>query len=178
MGSARVAQRLVRKKIEKTLAAHPCGACSECCTVKAVAEIQKPEDTPCKHLGRHPPTMDRPSSSGCRIYAKRPQSCKDYFCAYRFGVLGDGEMLRPDKLGIVFDVVDRLPPGVSMMVSAREARPNAITEAMPILHQIVAQGMVVYLIEGEKRRFLGPEELVKRCIDFARRSLPLHVPRD
>ena len=176
--SARNDRRQLKKRVEAAFAAHPCGACTACCTVKEVSSIHKPDHTPCKHLGVSRTSLTAPPRERCTIYAKRPTQCRDYFCAYRYGLVFDNERFRPDQLGIVFDVGERPPPGVNMMLVAREVTPGAIEERMQELHEITSQGCVIYLVQGDRRRFLGPEEQVKICIDFARRSLPLAVPRD
>ena len=67
-----------------------CGACVACCTVAAVAELDKPERTRCKHQYRH----------GCKIYKTRPDACRSYSCGWLKG-LGDARD-RPDKLGVIF----------------------------------------------------------------------------
>jgi len=75
-----------------------CGSCSACCTVLGVTQMQpepKPPHQRCAHdsLGR-----------GCRIYADRPQGCREYACLW----LLDPEFLherdRPDRLGLIFDL--------------------------------------------------------------------------
>ncbi len=157
--------RLAKKHLERMHAEHPCGSCSACCTVKEVEAIGKPEGQPCENLA--------PSGSGCRVYAHRPQPCRDYFCAYRHGLLG-GESRRPDHLGLLFDVAERPPPGI-MMLAVREYRAGALddSDVQGVLHEIAATGLVLYLIKGDRRFFMGPEERVQACREWARRSLPL-----
>jgi hypothetical protein len=162
-------RREAKKFIAKQLAKHPCGDCRACCYVKQVEAIGKPEFTMCNHAEE--------GKRGCSIYAKRPQSCKDYFCGYRYGLIGDGELLRPDKSGLLFDVAEHPPPGI-MMLAVREVYPDAIEKSMGLLNQIAALGHVLYLCQGERRRFMGPEELVQVCVQHARRHLPIHVPKD
>lgn len=41
-------------------------------------------------------------SRGCRVYAERPQSCRDFACVWVQG--GLPKWMRPDKVGIVFTV--------------------------------------------------------------------------
>lgn len=162
--------RVAAKMLEKQHAAHPCGPCQVCCTVKAVSEIDKPEFTACPQLV--PPEPEVNVRGGCSIYKDRPESCRNYFCAYRHGIIGDGEMLRPDMLGVIFDVAEAPPPGI-MMLAVREARPNAIEEAMPVLNAIAAQGAVLYIMRGDKRHFMGSEDRVRAAQEWGRRHLPL-----
>ena len=67
-----------------------CGECRACCTTCAVNELDKPLNTPCVHLAAH----------GCGIYENRPQSCRDYDCAWLHGHFAVED--RPDKTGIVW----------------------------------------------------------------------------
>jgi hypothetical protein len=73
-----------------------CGECRACCTTCAVNELDKPLNTPCVHLVQ----------IGCGIYERRPQSCRDYDCAWLHGHFGIED--RPDKTGIVwsFEQID------------------------------------------------------------------------
>jgi hypothetical protein len=70
-----------------------CGECTACCTVLAVDELRKPMRWACEHLVRH----------GCRIYAARPQGCRDFDCHWLRGEIAGDESLRPDRLGVIFD---------------------------------------------------------------------------
>jgi hypothetical protein len=78
-----------------------CGTCTACCTVLVVAELHKPARWACDHV----------NCRGCGIYENRPQSCRDFNCAWLRGeiprqitgqISGD-ESHRPDKLGVMFD---------------------------------------------------------------------------
>ncbi|CAN5664426.1 hypothetical protein BH09PLA1_BH09PLA1_09810 [soil metagenome] len=53
-------------------------------------ELDKPLNTPCVHLVQ----------IGCGIYRSRPQSCRDYDCAWLHGHFAVED--RPDKTGIVW----------------------------------------------------------------------------
>ena len=59
-------------------------------------ELDKPLNTPCVHL----------APIGCGIYESRPQSCRDYDCAWLHGHFSEEQ--RPDKTGIVwtFEQID------------------------------------------------------------------------
>lgn len=67
-----------------------CGACTACCILLPVTEINKPRNVLCEHC-----------EVGCSIYKDRPQSCVEFNCAY---LQADNapESLRPDKCGIMF----------------------------------------------------------------------------
>ena len=49
-----------------------CGACTMCCTVLAVPEINKLENVRCKYL----------TEKGCGIYETRPLACKQFECLW------------------------------------------------------------------------------------------------
>lgn len=173
---SRTDRRTVAKQIAKAIEAHPCGdaetQCTACCTVKAIDELGKPEGVKCEHV-KADADMNPPARGGCTIYKDRPPSCRDYFCGWRYGILGDDVDMRPDKLGLVFDIAGAPPPGV-LMVSVREAVPGAIDASMEELQGLIAsKGYVFYLVRGDKRHFMGPEELVRRCHDWSKRHLPL-----
>ena len=68
-----------------------CGDCDECCSVIAVAELNKPYHTRCVHQ----------TGKGCAIYGDHPVECKDYGCAWLQGILPIE--MRPDRIGILVD---------------------------------------------------------------------------
>jgi hypothetical protein len=83
-----------------------------------------------------------------------------------------GNAGRPDALGIIFDVNDTRATGIQMVV-AREVAPGAMEANMPLLHELAGQGHVLYLIDGDRRRMMGPEEKVRAVQLAAKRSLPI-----
>ena len=70
--------------------ARQCGECRACCTTCAVNELNKSLNTACVHI----------CERGCAIYESRPNSCREYDCAWLQGHLP--EKHRPDKSGIVW----------------------------------------------------------------------------
>ena len=44
-----------------------------CCWLLGITELAKPERTPCPHCE---------TGTGCRIYAGRPESCREFYCGY------------------------------------------------------------------------------------------------
>lgn len=171
--TTRAERRIVAKGVQKALAAHPCGDCTACCGVLAVAEIGKAEGAPCPNLVA--PQPEASVRGGCAIYKDRPGSCSGYNCVWRVGLLDEllpGPEGRPSQLGILFDANDTHATGILLLV-AREVRPGAIETAMPLLHELAAQGHVLYLIDGDRRRMMGPEERVNQVREAARRNLPL-----
>jgi Fe-S-cluster containining protein len=59
----------------------------------AIAELKKPMRWACDHV-----TCDH-----CGIYEERPQTCRDFNCAWLSGNIPGDESLRPDRLGVLFD---------------------------------------------------------------------------
>jgi len=68
-----------------------CGDCTACCEVLPIKELNKPKNTMCSDC----------TGSGCGIYEKRPQVCKDYQCIYTQSNMP--EELRPDKSGVILE---------------------------------------------------------------------------
>jgi hypothetical protein len=58
-----------------------CGACSLCCFIFPVPEVNKPKDKWCRHC--------RPEQGGCSIYNTRPPVCREYTCSWLNGSLPD-----------------------------------------------------------------------------------------
>lgn len=50
-----------------------CGACSLCCKLLGIEELSKPQGTWCPHCAK---------PSGCTIYDRRPQECRDFACGW------------------------------------------------------------------------------------------------
>lgn len=92
--------------------ARPCGSCTACCTVLGVKEPDKPPHTACVHL----------TGSGCGQYETRPRNCRRWSCLWAQGQLAEDPGLRPDRLGLVLDVV--VLPGTSF-IAAYEVWPGA-----------------------------------------------------
>ena len=56
-----------------------CDNCTMCCKIMGITELDKPRNQEC-------PNCD--IGKGCKIYADRPQSCRDFHCLY----LTDGRL--------------------------------------------------------------------------------------
>lgn len=173
MASARNERRKVKKEMAVQVDTHPCGDCTVCCTTMGVPEIKKPANVACGHC-RDVSKGDPPGRVGCKIYASRPPTCKTWQCLWKLGLFGpDPEAeARPDHAGILFDI-NTVDDGRPSMIVARELVDGAIEAAMPILQALCAQGHVLYLVQGERRRMMGPEEKVRQFKEIARRQLPV-----
>jgi hypothetical protein len=122
-----------------------CGECRACCTACAVNELDKPINTPCKHL----------APVGCGIYESRPQSCRDYDCAWLHGHFADEH--RPDRTGIVwsFEQIDGFD---GLLVHATLASPNIslerIEQLFNLLKRTSAHQLILQIIPHDLR--VGP----------------------
>lgn len=105
-----------------------CGECRACCTTCAVVELNKPLNTPCQHL------CDR----GCGIYESRPNSCREYDCAWLQGHLSDKH--RPDRSGIVF-TFERIGAVEGMLVHAMLTSDDVPLDRVEYLYNVLRQTM-------------------------------------
>ena len=70
-----------------------CGDCQTCCRIMPVEEINKPANQRCQH---------QKSGLGCKIYPKRPMSCRIWSCMWLRGE-GTNDLPRPDRSHYVID---------------------------------------------------------------------------
>ena len=97
--------------------ARKCGTCSACCRWPSVAEIDKPPQTPCKHLHKQ--------GFRCTIYAARPKMCVEYTCSWLRG-MGSKLHDRPDTCGVL---IDRRSTRFGVVLVAKSLTPNAAMSA-------------------------------------------------
>ena len=109
-----------------------CGPCRLCCTVRGVDTFGKPPGVPCDELAVR---------RGCGIYHARPDECRNYLCGWRMGFLGPE--LRPDRTGVVFDLVFEDAPVIGWTV-----RPGPLATPESVLE--VAEALL-----EEDPRYLG-----------------------
>ena len=134
-----------------------CGACTACCTVLGVAELEKGTYEPCTHL----------CEAGCGIYADRPGSCRTFECQWLRGALEvDGAVdpaLRPDACGVIFEYQPDSAFGEAY--AAWEVEPGASDSgpARRIIEGLAERFLVVVMTHvpdgdtvGVDRRLLGP----------------------
>jgi hypothetical protein len=133
-----------------------CGSCSACCELLAVSEVDKPVHTRCQHQLE----ASLCHSGGCAIYAHRPQSCQDYQCLYQSGILDGDERRRPDRLGLLFNLIDT-PAGT--IISGWEVWEGAAdTPACRYLLDKLSVKTLVLVRRYRSERYLiyGPEHKV------------------
>jgi len=120
-----------------------CGECSLCCLMTHTPEFRRPVGVWCQHCKQ---------GEGCTIYTVRPESCVNYKCMW---LMEDWpEFLRPDKCGVLFDVLRN-----HKTVVAITARPGAWREEPAyntILH-LLKEDRGVYAVDGEEKNLLVPE---------------------
>src|SRR5438876_465913 len=66
-------RRMAVVEHEPILSGRKCGRCTLCCKVPPIKELDKPHDQWCQHCD---------ASRGCRIYADRPEVCREFYCGY------------------------------------------------------------------------------------------------
>lgn len=130
-----------------------CGDCRACCTIMAVEEIPKPNYQRCQHVGMF----------GCTIYAERPDSCQNFQCLWLQGVIDADshvELLRPDKLKVMFDYQPDTKFGE--VFKAYDVEPGATDRpaARTIIETLAADHLVV-IMGPKKRQLVGPKKRVK-----------------
>lgn len=89
---------LVRNVGRASRPVHSCGTCTLCCTVMRVEmDPPKPAYETCQHC-----------SSGCAIYATRPDPCVGFQCLWLASQQSEQlamiEDLRPDRCGVAIDL--------------------------------------------------------------------------
>lgn len=136
-------------ELQAALASRSCDDCRACCTEMGVDEIKKPVGETCKHL----------CSTGCGIYAERPQSCRDFHCMWRVGF---GRLMeRPDRVGFFLDVTK--PGGqLPQMMIARDAWRGALeSPTVRAALNKIAEKHVIIIVHGDKRKMIGPPDAIE-----------------
>jgi hypothetical protein len=71
-----------------------CGSCTLCCKLVPVPELEKPAGQRCEHQ----------RSTGCRIYPRRPGSCRFWNCRWLANA-DAADLSRPDRAHYVIDIM-------------------------------------------------------------------------
>lgn len=83
--------------------ARECDGCTVCCTLTRVPELDKPVGVTCPF-----------ACNGCTIYKDRPQSCRNFNCAW---VMGDmPTWMKPNKSHVMIEKL----PGISVVLALPE----------------------------------------------------------
>ena len=110
-----------------------CGDCSLCCKVLGIPELEKPKDVWCPNFA---------AGAGCRIYADRPPSCRNFACQWLTD-LTMGPEWKPSVCKLVLDSKPRL---------------------LAVLKRLAAQGLtrgtIVLVIERRRSIVILPDREV------------------
>ena len=118
-----------------------CGDCSLCCKVLGIPELEKPKDSWCPNFA---------PGIGCRIYADRPPSCRNFNCRW----LTDPTMGPEWKPSLCKMVVDSRPSLFVVHVDPAATRPWSAEPYISVLKRLSAQGLTkgVIVMAIERRR--------------------------
>lgn len=118
----------------------PCGDCSVCCTHKPIntPEFAKAPGLACQHCL---------PSGGCGVYETRFEICRAYRCGWKsLGWLP--EAIRPDKSGVLIDIVESQTPGHELEATLLAFRDGADLERNPIpdiIASLIEQDVLTYI---------------------------------
>jgi len=126
--------------MDEALAERPCGACTVCCTVKPIntPELTKAPGLTCQHCV---------ASGSCGIYETRFPVCREYRCAWKVLNWIPGP-LRPDRSGVLIDIVESDAPGHELEATLLAFRDPADFERHPIpdlIASLIEQEVLVFL---------------------------------
>ena len=118
-----------------------------CCKLLGITELQKPRNKWCPHCD---------IGKGCKIYNDRPGSCSEFRCLYLDSdTIPEDE--RPDKTGVVMFFPNDQQ---TVQVHVDPHRPHGWEQGVTgRLLQALAGQLPVLVSIGEKRKFLGTEEM-------------------
>lgn len=133
----------------------PCNECQVCCTTCNINELKKLSGTECIHC-----------DNGCGIYKDRPDSCKEFQCAYT-QMDNVSVLMRPDNLGVVFEkLADDLMFGVvnsgHKSFKHMNGQINAFLKSNINVVIIKDNNPIVYHLDNT-----SPESLLKRVHNMA-----------
>lgn len=121
-----------------------CGDCAMCCKVMAVAAVDKPPGTWCRHCT---------TRNGCDIYEDRPEQCRTWTCMWQLGLLP--EELSPRKTKLVFWIAGQAPD-TKIVVQGDPTFPHAhlVPKVNAFLHSLGKQ-IPTFIINGSRRTAFG-----------------------
>jgi hypothetical protein len=128
-----------------------CGACTLCCKVYALPELEKPPGVWCRHCA---------PGKGCAIHDALPEQCRRFFCLW----MTDGKMppeWRPDRAkfvltvypqnGFIYGQVDPGAPGAWL-------RPPYYDGLRAMAKALLEQGRHLVMFVGDQATLVMPEE--------------------
>lgn len=133
--------------------ARSCGACTLCCKLLGIHELEKPQGAWCGHC--------KPGK-GCGIYEARPPSCRTFTCGW-LADLSIPEAMRPDRSKVVLYFTTT---GDRMIAACDPAQPMAWRKE-PLYSQLRLWGAqawarkrMVMVTIGERTILLTPRNEV------------------
>lgn len=132
-----------------------CGDCTQCCIVPA---IDKPE------FQKEPSTVCRNCDSGCKIYETRPDTCRTFYCGWRWLNIFPNDW-RPDIVGVFAQLEENVSPQFKSVVAI-----NLVLIGNPLktLRQPPFIDFVVKAVTNHHALFLGlPGPKGKQAARFA-----------
>lgn len=121
----------------------PCNGCTACCFLLEIPSLEKAVNSPCAHC----------TGAGCKIYGRHPAECVEFNCLWRSSPVM-GEDLRPDRCGVMFDLY---LPEKMVIGNTTEQEAWLSGQPMKLIKRMVADGFVVWIIDGSNRHLLLPE---------------------
>ena len=118
----------------------PCGECSVCCTYKPIDApgFAKAPGLACQHCL---------PAGGCGIYETRFEICRTYRCGWKY-LDWLPEAIRPDRSGVLIDIVEAQTPGYELEATLLAIRDGADFERNPIpdiIASLIEQDVLVYI---------------------------------
>lgn len=122
---------------------HACDACTTCCKVLKIRELDKPGNVWCRHCE---------IGVGCRIYAERPEACRVYECIWLQTQRLPRPIafnLRPDKSRVVIGVTNG---GEEIVLYVTPDRPRAWNQGgfRQQVAEFLGRGVRVHVSCGDK----------------------------
>lgn len=125
-----------------------------------VRELEKPRNTPCRHL----------CPSGCGVYQERPGSCAEFECLWLAGHVPGSAAYRPDVLGVIF--TPNLDGPAGPFLEVHEVWDGAFggEKFRYMLDKLVTKHGVLCALKrvGGKISFRGPEDRIRRLVEGAK----------
>lgn len=138
-------------KSEPIVFERQCGDCSECCKwlYYTINGHVKHPGKPCFYLGK-----------GCTVHEVRPQSCRDYHCAYIQGILP--EWMKPSLSGVLVNVEKWGPNREFNMLRVIECGKKLESEVLSWMIQYCRNTNtgLVYQLSGVWNYF-GPDQFME-----------------
>lgn len=138
-----------------------CGSCTMCCKLLGVIELEKPTNVWCEHCDK---------GVGCKIYATRPQTCRDFECLW-LQIPEMPDELKPDRSKVVLTPTSDEEGIVAFIDPAypNSHRSGDMGRMLKIWSQ--EQNMVIIACIGEERQILFsgthiPEKFKKMIKDL------------